>query len=61
MMGIAAALQESNMLKRRLVRWLVLLAKGHGHHDLPSHLGPHGVQDEDMGELWVLCKEALRI
>ena len=33
----------------------------HGHHHLPpSHLGPHGVQDEDMGKLWVLGEEAAR-
>ena len=44
----------------RLVRQWVLLTHGH-HHLPPSHLGPHGVQDEDMGELWVLGEEAARV
>ena len=44
-----------------LVGWRVLLAHGHGHHHLPTHLRPHSVQDEDMGELRVLGQETCRV
>lgn len=38
---------------------MVLLAKGDRHHDLPSHLRPHGVENKDMRELGVLGKETV--
>ena len=38
---------------------MVLLAKGDRHHDLPSHLRPHGVENKDMWELRMLGKEAM--